>query len=305
MNTTMTQEPTVRPRVLVATDLGEWGDAAVREADRWARGMDADLTVLHCVPIHAPISPLLPQLAADLAGDLDELERRAGDAVVERVASLTGRSPDDFQVIVEAGTPHVEIVRTAEAEGASLVVVGARGSSGLMRALVGHSAEKVARFAHCAVLVVRPGASSGQILVATDLSAGADVAVRRAAALAEGRGATLTTMHVIDTSMPFPMDAGVSTSAMVSTQLMRQHAATELRAHLDALGVRSEVTIADGPVVDSMVRVARSLPAELVVVGTIGRTGLARVTLGNTAEAAIREVPCSVLVVRVDGATPR
>jgi nucleotide-binding universal stress UspA family protein len=224
---------------------------------------------------------------------------------VERVASLTGRSPDDFQVIVEAGTPHVEIVRTAEAEGAALVVVGARGSSGLMRALVGHSAEKVARFAHCAVLVVRPGASSGQILVATDLSAGADVAVRRAAALAEGRGATLTTMHVIDTAMPFPMDAGVSTSAMVSTQLMRQHAATELRAHLDALGVRSEVTIADGPVVDSMVRVARTLPAELVVVGTIGRTGLARVTLGNTAEAAIREVPCSVLVVRVDGATPR
>ena len=135
MNTTMTQEPTVRPRVLVATDLGEWGDAAVREADRWARGMDADLTVLHCVPIHAPISPLLPQLAGDMAGDLEELERRAGDAVVERVATLTGRSPDEFQVIVEAGTPHVEIVRTAEAEGASLVVVGARGSSGLMRAL--------------------------------------------------------------------------------------------------------------------------------------------------------------------------
>jgi nucleotide-binding universal stress UspA family protein len=54
-----------------------------------------------------------------------------------------------------------------------------------------------------------------------------------------------------------------------------------------------------GPAAQTIVDVAKS--AELLVVGTHGRTGLARLTLGSTAEAVIRSAACSVLVVRLPG----
>ena len=44
---------------------------------------------------------------------------------------------------------------------------------------------------------------------------------------------------------------------------------------------------------------ASELPAQLIVVGTQGRTGLSRIALGSVAEAVVRAAPCSVLVVRI------
>jgi nucleotide-binding universal stress UspA family protein len=49
------------------------------------------------------------------------------------------------------------------------------------------------------------------------------------------------------------------------------------------------------------VEAAAKLDAELIVVGTAGRTGLDRFMLGSVAEAVVRTAPCSVLVVRLGG----
>jgi universal stress protein A len=54
-----------------------------------------------------------------------------------------------------------------------------------------------------------------------------------------------------------------------------------------------------GAAAQTIVDLADSARAELVVVGTHGRTGLSRLTLGSTAEAVIQSARCSVLVVRL------
>lgn len=53
-----------------------------------------------------------------------------------------------------------------------------------------------------------------------------------------------------------------------------------------------------GPAADVIVEYAESIRAELIAVGTHGRSGLARLTLGSTAAAVIESAPCSVLIVR-------
>ncbi len=53
-----------------------------------------------------------------------------------------------------------------------------------------------------------------------------------------------------------------------------------------------------GPPAKELSRAARSVGADLVIVGTHGRRGVGRLVLGSVAEAILRQAPCSVLVVR-------
>jgi nucleotide-binding universal stress UspA family protein len=56
----------------------------------------------------------------------------------------------------------------------------------------------------------------------------------------------------------------------------------------------------EGPAVPAILSAAVELPAQLLVMGTHGRTGLSRlIALGSVAEAVVRAAPCSVLVVRL------
>jgi len=288
-----------RERILVATDLSPCSDTAVEIADKWAKQQDADLLVMHVLNVMPPVSMLFPLTADDQVGPFDLLRQKAAQAVGERVAKLTGRDEHGFDVIIGSGTPYAEIVREAEAQKAKLVIAGARGSTGIARMLLGHQASKIARYAHCPALVVRPSPNTGRVLVTSDLSDHSAVAIRAAASYAKSQAATLTALHVVDTTMPFPLDAGPGTGELLPVaDALRKRAADDLRKQLDALGITAMMEVREGPVSTAIAEMAESLPAELVVVGTVGRTGLARVALGNTAESLIQLLHCSVLVVR-------
>ena len=53
----------------------------------------------------------------------------------------------------------------------------------------------------------------------------------------------------------------------------------------------------DGPAAPAILSATSELPAQLLVVGTHGRTGLSRIALGSVAQAVVRAAPCSVLLV--------
>jgi nucleotide-binding universal stress UspA family protein len=89
---------------------------------------------------------------------------------------------------------------------------------------------------------------------------------------------------------------GISLRAIDDLQAAPQ---SRLRDALSRFGINGEGIAKSGPAAQAIVDLANSASAELVVVGTHGRTGLARLTLGSTAEAVIRSAPCSVLVVRL------
>jgi nucleotide-binding universal stress UspA family protein len=83
-----------------------------------------------------------------------------------------------------------------------------------------------------------------------------------------------------------------------SRPALREAAGQRLREELRETAVQASVLVEDGQSAVGIVRLAESLPAELVVLGTSGKTGLRRVILGSVAEAVVRRAPCSVLVVR-------
>lgn len=64
------------------------------------------------------------------------------------------------------------------------------------------------------------------------------------------------------------------------------------------VGVAVETRIVTGTAVEQIVRLAKELPADLIIIGTHGRTGISHVFLGSVAEKVVRRAPCPVLTVR-------
>jgi len=130
-----------------------------------------------------------------------------------------------------------------------------------------------------------------------------------AAVEAQRRRAPLHLLHAFDIA-PFaerrppaaavPYLQGKSWIALEGLDELQTSAKRRLEKTLHESGLLGETVIVPGTATDVIVRYAESVAAELVVVGTHGRSGLKLLTLGSTAAWVIDRAPCSVLVVRLD-----
>lgn len=143
-----------------------------------------------------------------------------------------------------------------------------------------------------------------RILHPTDFSAASTPAFRRAVALAKACRAPLVLVHVMTPPSPF---IGEGTPPQTYTDLLvvarrvarRRLAAVLARARRE--GVRAQVVFAEGLPADEILRAARRARADLIVLGTHGRTGVSRLFMGSVAERVVRESRCAVLTVRGHG----
>ncbi|MBN1606490.1 MAG: universal stress protein [Polyangiaceae bacterium] len=292
--------------ILVASDFSRSADEALRQADAWARRQQAKLSALHVVREALPVHPLFPQRQQRDVTDLVALQRRLAQELSDRIQRLTERSPDDVDVDVDFGDSYAAIVRRAEEIDATLVVVGSVGATDLKRVHLGSVAEKVVHYAHCSVLVVRPPSGGAVVLAATDLSDPALPALRAAARESQARGSRLVVVHDVDRwsvmgaefGLLGPIPPGPSEQTV---ERVRLAASQILEGQLERFGVSGDIRIAgQGNPAATIVQAADELNADLVVVATRGRTGLARLALGSIAEVVVRRAHCSVLAVRAE-----
>lgn len=140
-----------------------------------------------------------------------------------------------------------------------------------------------------------------RIVVGTDFSEPSIPALKAAASAARREGASVFLAHVID---PLP-HIGPGLDAVVGTDTLREGMEEYAKKHLRDL---RESLFVDVPVEThilyspnagmAMTDFAERVEADLIVVGTHGRSGLQRLMLGSVAEKVTRLAPCSVLVVR-------
>ena len=142
------------------------------------------------------------------------------------------------------------------------------------------------------------------IVVGTDGSESAGIAVRRAAELAALTGATLhivSAYHAVSVgSVAMAATAGatfdvdeVNRSVAAQSEQVCEHAATEVRRH----GVKLEVHAVPGEPADALVAVANDVRADVVVVGSRGMSGARRFVLGSVPNKVSHHCPCSLLIV--------
>jgi nucleotide-binding universal stress UspA family protein len=141
-----------------------------------------------------------------------------------------------------------------------------------------------------------------KILVPVDFSACSKEALRHARAIAEAVGGEVVLLHVAYGRSLFHGGVGsTSLSAADEAELREQAEAdlAELAREFDPEGrlVRAR-EVAEGDARDAILEAARARGADLIVMGTHGRSGVARRLLGSVAESVVRHAGCPVLVVR-------
>jgi nucleotide-binding universal stress UspA family protein len=147
-------------KILFATDGSEYSMNAVKSLARSIRTQDADVLVLTIVePIGIPTPPqMAPGWAPDLA-ELHKEEYKEANNCIARSAEPLREAGFKVQTRVVEAEIRSGILDVAAEWKADMIVLGARGSTGIKRLLLGSVAEAVARHAHCSALVVRPSAN--------------------------------------------------------------------------------------------------------------------------------------------------
>lgn len=146
----------------------------------------------------------------------------------------------------------------------------------------------------------QPAATS--VLCATDFSPSSRIAIRLAASLARRRGEALRLFHAVeplgvDPSVAMVANAAWEAEMLTTAQEQLEAIARELRAG----GLAVDVGVAQGHAAGVILEAARTAETSLIVVGSHGRTGAARVVLGSCADKVARSAHCPVLVVREAG----
>ncbi len=290
-------------RILAATDFSPASERALRWAEFFASRFGAELLVFHALSLDPALLVGPTGVTVDLASRLLEDARQAAE---EAMRELRRRFPS-ARTVVEQTIPREGIVRAAQTYGADLVCVGTHGRTGLPRLLYGSVAQHVVVHSPVPVLTVRQDDRPVQvrcILAPTDFSPAADAALPWADLLARTFDARLVLLHVVEityeTLADLPWD-GVTPVGEVIARHLEEWARAELATRAQGL-VACETLVRTGLGAglsrQRILEAAVEVGADLVVMGTHGRTGVDRILFGSVAEHVVRTSPVPVLTVR-------
>jgi nucleotide-binding universal stress UspA family protein len=281
--------------ILVPTDGSPGSERAFEVAVTLAGNHGATVHVLAVVNEHGPTDD-----SWDYDGD------SPAEAFIEAQADRVDTSGLTVTPVVREGAVHQEILDYADEADIDLVAMGTHGRTGVRRFLLGSVTEKVVRLADVPVLSVKADAEPGtvsfdDILLPTDGSSGAEAAIDPAGALASETDATVHLVSVVDTRS-LGIDVG-STVIVDKLEAVATEAVGTASDRLSELGVGTvETAVAHGVPYRALLDAIEDTDADLVVIGTHGRTGIDRYLLGSVAEKLVRTSPVPVMTVRAPGA---
>ena len=202
-----------------------------------------------------------------------------------------------------------EILALAANKNADLIVMSTHGRSGFRRLALGSVAERVLHNATIPLLLVREGAALHttnpieHLLVPLDGSSFAERSIPLAVELSTQTGATLTMLRVVqdldaqNKQIIFKSEEAAE-EAVTQWKLLATRYLDELAKGIKAEGVKVSSMVLSGDPENLIGTIAETLPADLIVMSTHGRSGVSRWVYGSVANKVLRTASCPVLLVR-------
>lgn len=287
-------------KILLATDLSPRCDRALDRAAQLCRQWNAGLLALHV------LDPAENFLERDY---LDELPswRRPPDRQALAEARLRRDLPEGVEALsvrVEEGDPAKVIDEVAREEGCDLIVIGVARDETLGRVFLGATVDRLVRRTSTPILIVKSRPRPyREIVVATDFSDSSRHALQAAASFFPDAGLTL--LHAYEVPFAGFLDKG---------DFRDQYQAMEREAcerFVDGSGLseaqrRNLQTLVEYGAPERMIRLyMEDRGADLVALGTHGRSAAFDVLIGSTAKRILESVPGDVLLVREPRAAAR
>lgn len=301
--------------ILVAVDLADddllvsnggppHSQHAVQEALWLAAASGAKLTFFHSLDISEMAQRLI--LEENLENNVRDKALASLQRMVDRAVAEGSRA----DCAVTFGRSWQQIIRRAVEHNHDLVIAGTRHPSRLRSVLFGSTGMKLLRLCPAPVWLTHPRdrRELRSIVVATDLTEVSNRVVDVAANLAGLYGAQLHLLHVIHPATTSEL-RGIGLPLMrieEHQRAQREHAEKMLQQQVDrptvkALPQPANVILTCGEPDEEILKTLSNQNADLLVMATLGRTGIPGMVIGNTAERLLPHLQCSVLAIKPDG----
>ena len=247
-----------------------------------------------------------PALAMVETDRIEAEIRVQADKTVSHARGRLARPGLEVSAVVLRGRPASAIVDRGARMPADLIVVGSRGHGKIESMLLGSVSAEVIDHAASPVLVARRP-SVQRVVFAWDGSQCAEKAAEVVRAWPIFADSTVRVVSIADVEIPwwtgFPEAGSPDLMPMyieAADASRRQHLelAEEMAAQLREAGLAAEAEVRAGDAATEILAAANRSSADLIVMGTRGRTGLTRLVLGSVARNVLQHAVCSVLVVR-------
>jgi nucleotide-binding universal stress UspA family protein len=283
--------------ILLSTDGSKHSEGAVREAVVLAKKCGGRLTAMTVVETNEEFAAMAPQLV-----EKAEKQARAVLAAVQDLAKSEGLECNI--VIREGEETYLLIADEAEKSKSTMIVMGRRGHTGIKRLMMGSVTSRVIGYAPCDVLVVPSEAKQEfrNIVVATDGSKYSALAAAEAVCLAKRSGGSITVISVIPSeySADGSIQLTVAQRELIENTAMQEaeKCVRDVKESAQKEGVAAQAFVLSGKPADAIIQTAEEKKADLIVLGSHGRTGVDKLLMGSVAERAIVLAACPVLVVK-------
>jgi nucleotide-binding universal stress UspA family protein len=294
-------------RVLVATDGSAPSTVGVQLAAAIAWPADTTIRVMTAIDTGAslfggpwPTAAMIQM--TDIEGELRAYAKRTVEAAAQQIQ----RAGVTVEPVVVEGRPATAIVEEAGRFGAELVIVGARGHGAIEEMVLGSVSAEVLDTAAAPVLIARQPQHQ-RILLAWDGSPSAEQAASLLETWPVFRDATVRVVTVTETDLPWwagtadvasPEVIEIYLQALDEARAERRKIAESMASRLQAANLTADAELREGGAGAEILAAADAWGAELILMGTRARTGLARLALGSVARNVVHHAKMSVLVTR-------
>jgi nucleotide-binding universal stress UspA family protein len=278
-------------KMLVAIDGSESSIHALKESFKLARNEKSWITVVSVVPEYKGDLDLVA------VGNIVASMRKPCEDALHKADELAKAEGTLIKTVCEEGEAYERIIDLAEAENCELIVMGRRGMSRLERVLMGSVTARVIGHSPIDVLVVQLNAEIGwrKILVATDGSKYSKAAAERAIDFAFQYGGDLGVVSVFDVPAEFCGEAPDTVEDLIKKA---KGYVEDVKRQAESAGLKADTVVREGEAYRVITELAKETGANIIVMGSHGRTGLRRLLMGSVTEKVIGHTPCPVLVVK-------
>jgi nucleotide-binding universal stress UspA family protein len=293
-------------RVLIATDGSAPATMAIELAAGAGWPPDTVIRVMTAIDSATAFGGPWATAAVLQVPDIEAELRSYARKTVNEAAEPLQQAGRLIETVVIDGRPATAITEEAERFGADLIVLGARGHGAIEEMVLGSVSAEVLDTSTIPVLIARDGGLA-RILLAWDGSPSAERAASLLEAWAIFASAAVRVLTVTETNMPWwtgttevagPEVIDMYLQALDESRSQRRKLAASMVARLQAKGLTADAEARDGAAAEQILAAASAWGAELILMGTHARTGLARLALGSVARSVVHHAQMSVLVAR-------
>lgn len=289
-------------KILVPLDFSDLGANALHSASRMAELYGGTITPFHSyLPVSELDAPYDFGVGPTSMENFDDME----SVLTKRLRDLAGEEIDSSLLsppVVSVGNPAQAIVE--EADGYDAVVMSTHGRTGFSRFFLGSVSEKVLRTCHKPVLIVnrdRQLDDLQRVMVTTDFSDNARAAFEHASDIARRSGAELELVHILTYDAQHEEAPDDKT---ISLRERRLEVLAKEEMHEVGDGLSTRVVVSSSSPHEAILDYERNNPHDLVVMSTVGRTGIKYLMMGSTTANVVRHIDCPVMSINPKAPAP-